>query len=91
MTYTLIILIFVAAHAEQPAATVPLTLGSYKAAAAYNSVARDVIKQQLLDRYEKGLATSQADPERADRSAADVARRPSRSVAMRQRAKDAPS
>jgi hypothetical protein len=61
MTYTLIILIFVAAHAEQPGATVPLTLGSYKAAAACNAVARDVIKQQLLDRYEKDLATSQAD------------------------------
>ena len=61
MTYTLIILIFVAAHADQPAATVPLTLGSYQAAATCNEVARDVIKQQLLDRYEKGLAISQVD------------------------------
>ena len=49
MTYKLIILIFVAAHAEQAGATVPLTLGSYKAAATCNEVARDVIKQQLLD------------------------------------------
>jgi hypothetical protein len=61
MTYTLIILIFVAVHDEHPAATVPLTLGSYKTAAACNAAARDVIKQQIFDRYEKDLATSQAD------------------------------
>jgi hypothetical protein len=60
MTYTLIILIFVTAQ-QHPAATVPLTLDSYKTAAACNAAARDVIKQQILDRYEKDLATSQAD------------------------------
>jgi hypothetical protein len=61
MTYTLIILLFVAAHDKHPAATVPLTLNSYTTAADCNMVARDVIKQQVLDRYEKELASSQAD------------------------------
>jgi hypothetical protein len=61
MTYTLIILIFVATHDARPAATVPLSLSNYETAAACNTAARDVIKQQVLDRYEKELATSQAD------------------------------
>jgi hypothetical protein len=61
MTYPLVILILVAIHDEHPAATVPLTLGSYETAATCNGAARDVIKQQILDRYEKDLAGIRAD------------------------------
>src|SRR5262245_49941768 len=54
LAYTLIVLIFVAADATHPAATVPLTLGSFKTAAACQEAADQVVRQSILDSHEQG-------------------------------------
>jgi len=53
MAYTLLVVIFIAANADHPAAAVPLRLGAYKTATACSEAATQVKLDATFDEYEK--------------------------------------